>query len=90
MAETKHTAGRLTALKAGDWYEFSANDRPKCPHCGEYFDIEAEEQWRLYDVTITHDVTCPSCDLDFQVNSSASWSFSTDEQDDRTEGSSHA
>lgn len=71
----------LDALKAGNWLEFSSNKQPKCPHCGEDFDIQDNEAWHLYDDNDTHDVTCPSCDLDFQVNSSASWSFSTDEQE---------
>jgi len=74
-------AERFAALLAGDWYQFTGNKQPKCPHCGDDFDIKAEEEWRLYDENITHDVTCPSCDLEFQVSSIASWLFSTDEQE---------
>lgn len=72
---------KLVALKEGPSYRFSANDKPKCPHCGVDFDIAENEAWFLYDENDTHDVTCPSCEGDFRVESSARWTFSTDEQD---------
>ena len=72
----------LAALEAGEWSDFWANKQPKCPHCGEDFDINDNEAWFLYDENYTHDVECPSCELSFRVNSSASWCFSTDEQED--------
>lgn len=73
---------RLAALHKGPSYEFSANTAPKCPHCGEVFDIQEGEAWFLYDEQNTHDVECPDCNMEFQVNSHARWSFSTDEQED--------
>lgn len=69
------------ALDAGDSWDFSANDTPKCPHCGEDFDITHNEAWHLYDENDTHDIECPSCQLEFQVISSANWTFCTDEQE---------
>lgn len=72
----------LAALHAADSsFDFAANSKPKCPHCGEDFDIQENDAWRLYDENDTHDVECPSCDLRFLVNSHARWSFSTDEQE---------
>jgi len=72
---------RFAALDAGDWLSFFANKRPKCPHCGSEFDISESEAWHLYDENDMHEVECLSCNLSFQVNSSASWTFSTDEQE---------
>jgi Zn ribbon nucleic-acid-binding protein len=72
----------LEALKAGDWLEFVANKAPKCPHCGEDFDIRENEAWFLYDENGPHDVECVRCGNEFQVSSIANWSFSTDEQED--------
>lgn len=74
-------AEKLDALNAGPSYLFSANKKPKCPHCGGDFDIDENEAWRLYDENDTHEVTCPSCEQDFSVNSTARWLFSTDDQD---------
>ena len=73
---------KISALKNGDHLAFVANDSPKCPHCGEDFDIHANEAWSLYDENEQHEVECPSCLNLFQVTSSARWSFSTDEQED--------
>lgn len=75
------TDEKLVALNKGPSYRFSANDAPKCPHCGSDFDIAENEAWRLYNENDTHEVTCPSCEQDFRVNSSARWTFSTDEQE---------
>lgn len=72
----------LAALEAGPSYDFSGNKNPKCPHCGDDFDITDNEAWFLYDENDTHTVECPNCDHEFQVNASATWYFSTDEQDE--------
>jgi hypothetical protein len=72
----------LKALKSEGWQEFSGNSQPKCPHCGDDFDVQENEAWYLYDENAAHEVECPSCRLEFQVNSSASWWFSTDEQEE--------
>ncbi len=72
---------RLKALKSGSSIDFWGNDKPKCPHCGDDFDIADNEAWYLYSEDGPHDVECPSCDREFQVSSLASWTFSTDEQE---------
>ena len=36
-------AEKLSALKEGPSYRFSVNKQPKCPHCGEDFDIAKNE-----------------------------------------------
>lgn len=73
---------KLEALNKAGWSDFSMNDKPRCPHCGDDFDIRENEEWRLYDENDSHDVECMGCHLSFRVNSHARWSFSTDEQDD--------
>lgn len=73
--------GQFAALKKGGWMEFSSNSQPKCPHCGEDFDIRENEAWYLFSED-DHEVECQSCDGEFKVISSANWSFSTDEQED--------
>lgn len=72
----------LEALHSGGSFYFSANKAPKCPHCGDDFDITENEAWFLYDENETHTVECRRCENEFQVNSIARWSFSTDEQED--------
>lgn len=75
-------AEKFAALEAGNSFDFCANSDPKCPHCGDDFDIRENEAWFLYDENETHEIECPSCELKFSVNASANWSFSTDEQED--------
>lgn len=72
---------RYEALKSGDWDDFSYTDAPKCPHCGDDYDISNNETWRLYEEG-EHDVTCPSCDKDFSVSAHVTYAFSTDTQAD--------
>lgn len=74
-------AEKLKALKEGDHIDFCWNKMPKCPHCGNDFDIEANEAWELYDED-THEIECLDCGLPFQVIATAEWKFSTDEQED--------
>jgi len=73
---------RLKALKQGESFDFWGCDKPICPHCGDEFDIRENEAWYLYSENGHHDVDCPSCKEVFSVSSSASWTFSTDEQDE--------
>lgn len=75
-------ADKLKALKAGGYMKFFGNKMPKCPHCGDDFDIERNEAWFLYDENGPHEVDCPRCNEAFSVSSLANWSFSTDEQDE--------
>lgn len=76
-------AEKFAALNARHRLDFCANKKPKCPHCGEDFDIEDNEAWFLYDEQGgPHEIECDSCGLPFSVSSIASWSFSTDEQEE--------
>lgn len=77
---------KLSALRKGDRWDFIHADVPKCPHCGEDFDISENEAWYVYDLSKdSHEVSCPSCDLDFTISVYAKFSFSTDSQDDDDE-----
>lgn len=71
----------FAALDASASYiDFCGNDKPKCPHCGDDFDIADNEAWYLYGEDV-HEVECPSCDREFQVHSIANWTFNTNEQE---------
>lgn len=72
---------KFAALKKHGWSEFALNSQPKCPHCGEDFDIHGNEAWHLFSED-DHEVECPSCDGEFKITSIANWTFSTDEQED--------
>jgi uncharacterized Zn-finger protein len=76
-------SGRLAALKSAsrtsDDLELFRNKDPKCPHCGYVCRIADHEWWELYDDG-DHEVTCPSCDREFTVETCVSYSFSTNEQ----------
>ena len=67
----------LEALKKQGDMDFWLNKQPKCPHCGNDFDVSKNDAWRIY-AEDTHDVSCPSCDLDFKVKSSVTFKFTTD------------
>jgi transposase-like protein len=68
----------LEALKKAGDMGFWLNERPRCPHCGADFDVSKNDAWRIY-AEGHHDLSCPSCDLDFKVKSSVTFKFSTDE-----------
>lgn len=72
---------KFAELKKKGSFAFSANEEPKCPHCGEVFDIQEGEAWFIYDEQNTHELECPDCNQVFQVNSHARWCFSTDDQE---------
>jgi hypothetical protein len=61
--------------------EFWGNEDPKCPHCGDDFDVSENEAWRVYEEG-EHELTCPACGLDFTVETRVSYSFSTEDQPD--------
>jgi hypothetical protein len=73
---------KFAALQASHFIEFVANTMPKCPHCGEDYNIRENEAWFLYSEDGPHEVDCDGCHLPFNVSSIASWTFSTDEQED--------
>lgn len=68
------------ALREGHSSDFHAQKSPKCPHCGQQFEIEAAEAWQLY-TEGEHELTCIVCILPFTVTSVATFSFNTDEQE---------
>lgn len=74
--------GAHSALKNLGSIEFIAKDNPKCPHCGEDYDIQKNEAWQLYDENEDHNIDCNLCGNEFNVVSNARWSFSTDEQEE--------
>lgn len=76
------TKDRALALAAGGSSEFWRNKSPKCPHCGDDYDIERHDAYDLYDDANDHEVECPKCELTYLVRSHASYSFSTDGQDE--------
>ena len=75
---------KLGALNAEDdpvhRLDFWHTDKPKCPHCGVFYDIHRHDAWDLYSEDEEHTVTCPECDWDFVVVTTISYAFSTDEQ----------
>lgn len=80
MKPHKH-AEQFKALKEGDSWDFSCNELPKCPHCGEDYSIEDNESWRLYEDD-NHDVECNACENKFVVHTNVTYTFSTDYQED--------
>jgi len=72
---------RLQALENGSSIDFWCNDSPKCPHCGDDFNIQDAEAWHLYSDDDTHQVECPSCDLEFNVTTNVKYTFTTDDQE---------
>ena len=69
------------ALKESDSLDFSCNNIPKCPHCGNDYSIEDNESWRLYEDD-SHDVECDICENKFVVQTNVFYTFSTDYQED--------
>lgn len=69
----------LSALtNSSEMFEFFANSKPKCPHCGEDCDID-DLDYDVYEEG-EHEVSCPHCGLDFKVNTDVTYSFSTEYQ----------
>ena len=64
--------------------EFWGNDKPKCPHCGVSLDVAANDMWGICEEG-EHETWCPECDQLFTVHTDVTFSYSTDEQDDRHE-----
>lgn len=73
-------AQNLNALREGHFSEFHSQKSPKCPHCGQQFEIDKAEAWQLY-TEGDHEVVCIVCSLPFTVTSVATFTFNTDEQD---------
>lgn len=74
-------AEHCEALNDMDQIDFLREDNPRCPHCGKTYDVQAHENWDLYDTQEgDHDVECDSCEKAFRVAVRCSFTFSTDEQ----------
>jgi hypothetical protein len=69
----------LEALKK-DPHGFCLKDSPMCPHCGHECRLSDNDWWALCRED-EHEKTCPSCGLDFKIQTRATYYFSTDEQD---------
>ena len=78
---TERLAAIMAARLVHRELDFWGRDKPKCPHCGYEYDINEREAWSLY-AEGYHEIECPSCDLEYTVSVSVSYSFSTDEQED--------
>ena len=62
--------------------DYSMNDRPKCPHCDEEFDIWEHELYDLEDEG-EQEVTCPYCDGMLNVETTVIYRFTTSLSDDK-------
>lgn len=87
MAEMKEKYKALKeAITESMESDFWRNENPKCPHCSNICDIQAMEEWRLYEEG-DHEITCPACAEKFKIITQVEFSFSTDEQEDMEEES---
>jgi len=60
------------------WY----NPDPKCPYCGEIFDISDNEAWHLYSSDESkNEIECPECEKKYHVQTTVTYKFSTDKED---------
>ena len=67
----------------GRSFDFSNEDEPKCPHCGEVYDIAEHEHYELYDTDEgSHEAECTFCEKVFSVIVGCKFSYSTDEADE--------
>jgi|JI10StandDraft_1071094.scaffolds.fasta_scaffold714724_1 uncharacterized C2H2 Zn-finger protein len=71
----------LEALRAEAAWQFRGNRNPRCPHCGDEYDVIENWTFRIYEEG-EHALECPSCELIFTVQTAVSYSFNTDEQED--------
>lgn len=66
---------------------YFGNDNPKCPHCGEVYDIEEHEAYHLYHQGTEYaKIECDHCEMDFIVEVKHETTFDTDESDELDEG----
>jgi len=63
--------------------DFCLEENPKCPHCGETYDVMEHENYDLYEFEEEQKIHCPSCDREFVVSVHWAFTFSTDEADQR-------
>lgn len=58
---------------------YVCNLDPICPHCDAELDVSGTESYELYKRG-EHEVTCPSCDRIFLVETEIQYLFSTDKK----------
>jgi len=51
----------------------------RCPKCGHHWRVGDDDDYELYNEG-THDVTCVSCDHEFEVETHVSYSFTSPER----------
>ena len=76
---------KFKALKNSEVHEFCNNSEPKCPHCGVICPIDVNDWYHLFDDGDDHEVVCPECDGIFTVYTQATYTFSTNNQEDYDE-----
>ena len=65
------------AREEGGSTSYWQEDNPRCPHCGETYDVHDNEDWGLYDSQKDeHEISCPNCEKEFTVNVTVSFYFS--------------
>jgi DNA-directed RNA polymerase subunit RPC12/RpoP len=58
-----------------DKFEVSHNERIRCPKCGHLWPA-SDEEGELHSEG-THEVTCPECEAEFEINTSVSYEFTS-------------
>lgn len=51
---------------------------PKCPHCGEKYDIDSNESYHLYSTDDIEELECNNCEKEFFVKVITSYHFETE------------
>jgi len=75
---TQITPQKFKALDEGREYDFTANDKPKCPHCNYViYDMTDEYQFFQDGYYVT---TCGSCGEEYEVRIHVKYSFDTYKQ----------
>lgn len=71
------------AKEEGATLNYWNEDNPRCPHCGEAYDIQENEDWGLHDPSLDeHEIECPSCEQEFKVGATVSITYTTRDADD--------
>ncbi len=66
-------------LRKDNLSDYWACKEPKCPHCDRSINVSDHELWDLYEEG-ERSIWCPYCDKEFQVRTSVSYAYSTDNQ----------
>lgn len=60
--------------------DFKYNELPKCPHCGEDFDVDDFDMQNVYEEG-EHEEFCQHCGFEVLISTHVSWRFSTANQE---------